>query len=121
MTRIWSQYITLGKHLYLNKEEHLIAKNIERKQFDGHFIIDDRRQTLKNIKQILKPASYNKFLNKFRVYKNRIISDNIELSVSKYNFQTISTLTTKLGYKTKNETIELLCQYYAECHDIKLN
>lgn len=114
MNAVWLQYLQQGKHLYLNSYQHLKEQQLDNSIFEQNFIQTDRKQSLKNIKPFLKPLSYTNFLNKYRVYKSRVLCDSIDINITKSNFNSITALTKKLGYQTNNETIELLCQYYAE-------
>ncbi|NRA71414.1 MAG: hypothetical protein HRU24_10340 [Gammaproteobacteria bacterium] len=120
MIDTWLQYLQQGKHLYLNSKEHMEENELETLTFSENFIANDRKRSLKNIKRIIKPLSYKNFLNQYRVYKSRLLCDGVEINISKNNFNNINSLTKILGYQTKNETLELLCQYYAESHHINI-
>jgi len=113
---VWSTFINQSKHCYLNCSEHLISAPMSIEDFSALFILEDRKQTLINIKALLKLPSYKKFLNQYRVYKSRFNASTTQMSISKYNFDNLNLLTQQLGYQSNNETIELLWSYYVESH-----
>ena len=112
----WSTFLADAKHHYLNNSQYLIGEQMRDDIFLALFLATDRKNTLVNLKAVLNPDSYKKFLNLYRVYKSRSNASTTLLSISKYNFDNLNALTNQLGYQSNNETIELLWSYYVENH-----
>jgi len=113
---VWLTFINDAKHHYLNNSQDLIGDQMSDESFLALFLTTDRKKTLVNLKAVLTPYSYKKFLNQYRVYKSRSNASTTLLSISKYNFENLNALTNQLGYQSNNETIELLWSYYVENH-----